>query len=45
MANHMSRVPWHKVVKLRDDLRSGEHALSKGAPDLYDVARGRGRSV
>jgi len=37
--------PWHKVVKLRDDLRSGELALSIFAADLYDVAMGRGRSV
>ena len=38
-------IPWHKVVKLRDDLRSGELALSIFAADLYDVAMGRGRSV
>jgi hypothetical protein len=37
--------PWHKVVTLRDDLRSGQLALSTFAADLYDVAMGRGRSV
>ena len=37
--------PWHKVVKLRDDLRSGDLALSIFAADLYDVAIGKGRSV
>ena len=37
--------PWHKVVQLREDLRSGELTLSIFAADLYDVAMGRGRSV
>jgi hypothetical protein len=37
--------PWHKVVTLRDDLRSGQLTLSTFAADLYDVAMGRGRSV
>jgi len=41
----LTYTPWHKVVKLRDDLRSGELALSIFAADLYDVAMGRGRSV
>lgn len=36
---------WHQVVKLRDDLRSGDLALSIFAADLYDVAMGTGRSV
>jgi len=40
-----SYTPWHQVVRLRDDLRSGELALSSFAADLYDVAMGRGRSV
>lgn len=29
--------PWHEVVKLRDDLRSGELPLHMFAADLYDV--------
>ena len=37
--------PWHKVVRLRDDLRSGDLALSIFAADLYDVAMGQGRPV
>lgn len=37
--------PWHQVVTLRDDLRSGDLALSIFAADLYDVAMNRGRSV
>ncbi len=37
--------PWHQVVKLRDDLRSGDLALSIFAADLYDVAMGMGRPV
>lgn len=35
--------PWHKVVKLREDLRSGELSLSMFAADLDDVAMQRGR--
>lgn len=37
--------PWHQVVALRDDLRSGDLALSIFAADLYDVAMGKGRTV
>ena len=35
--------PWHKVVKLRDDLRSGELTLSMFAADLYDVMMQSGK--
>jgi hypothetical protein len=44
MSKH-TYTPWHKVVALRDDLRSGELSLSMFAADLYDVAVGRGPSV
>jgi len=37
--------PWHKVVELKDDLRSGELSLAQFAADLYDVAMGRGPSL
>jgi len=38
--------PWHKVVELRKDLRSGELPLHMFAADLYDVMMQRGqRSV
>ncbi|OGP58960.1 MAG: hypothetical protein A2162_03465 [Deltaproteobacteria bacterium RBG_13_52_11b] len=37
--------PWHKVVALRDDLKSGELALSMFAADLYDVMMGRAKAV
>src|SRR3954466_14268544 len=37
--------PWHKVVQLRDDLRSGELSLAVFAADLYDVAMGKARKV
>lgn len=30
--------PWHEVVKLRDDVRTGDLSLSVFAADLYDVA-------
>lgn len=33
--------PWHQVVTLRDDLRTGELSLSQFAADLDDVVRGR----
>ena len=37
--------PWHNVVKLRDDLRSGELSLAVFAADLYDVVMGKARPV
>ncbi len=39
----LSWTPWHKVVTLRDGLRSGELSLSIFAADLYDVAMQQGR--
>ncbi len=35
--------PWHRVVALRDDVRTGELSLSLFAADLYDVAMQVGR--
>jgi hypothetical protein len=35
--------PWHKVVTLREDVRTGELALNEFAADLYDVASRSGR--
>ena len=35
--------PWHDVVKLRDDLRSGELPLHMFAADLYEVMMQRGK--
>ena len=35
--------PWHEVVKLRDDLRSGELPLHMFAADLYEVLMQRGK--
>lgn len=37
--------PWHQVVELRDDIRSGELSLAIFAADLYDVVMGRARPV
>lgn len=37
--------PWHEVVKLRDDVKSGELSLSIFAADLYDVIMNRGPEV
>src|SRR5436189_4969862 len=36
--NKPAWTPWHKVVRLRDDVRSGELSLSLFAADLYEVA-------
>jgi len=46
MANGKTQwTPWHKVVKLREDVRSGELSLSVFAADLYEVKMGTGRKV
>lgn len=38
-------VPWHKVVTIRDDLKTGELSLAVFAADLYDVTMGKARPV
>ncbi len=35
--------PWHEVVKLRDDLKSGDLSLQMFAADLYEVLMQRGK--
>jgi hypothetical protein len=35
--------PWHEVVALRDDLKSGELSLQMFAADLYEVLMRRGK--
>ncbi len=42
MTQRTSWKPWHEVVELRDDLRSGELSLAIFAADLYDVVMQRG---
>jgi len=37
--------PWHEVVALREDLKTGELSLSLFAADLYDVVMGKARPV
>lgn len=37
--------PWHRVVKIRPDLKSGELSLNIFAADLYDVAMGKAKPV
>lgn len=34
--------PWHQVVKLREDVRTGELSLADFAADLYDVVMQKG---
>jgi uncharacterized protein len=44
----MSRLawkPWHEVVQLRNELKTGELSLSIFAADLYDVVMGRARPI
>ena len=37
--------PWHKALRLRDAVRSGELSLAIFAADLYDVIMGKARPV
>ena len=42
MAIKSSHRPWHEIVQLRDDLRTGELSLAIFAADLYDVVMQKG---
>ena len=37
--------PWHQVVEVRGDLKSGESSLAIFAADLYDVMMGRALTI
>jgi len=37
--------PWHQIVQLRDDLKSGELSLAFFAADLYDVIMGKAKPI
>lgn len=41
--NKLPWKPWHEVVKLREDLRSGELPMHMFAADLYEVMMQRGK--
>ena len=43
MAQRPALRPWHEVVKLRGDLKSGELSLAVFAADLYDVVMQKGQ--
>lgn len=43
MASKLSWTPWHKVVALRDDVRTSELSLASFAADLYDVVMQAGK--
>ena len=43
MAQRPTAKPWHGVVQLRDDLKTGELSLAIFAADLYDVVMQRGQ--
>ena len=42
MAKHRIK-PWHQVVRLKDELRSGALSLAEFAADLHEVTLGEGR--
>ena len=43
MAKQTALKPWHEVVELREDLKSGDLSLAVFAADLYDVVMQRGQ--
>ena len=43
MTTKPSYKSWHKVVQLRDDLKTGELSLAVFAADLYDVIMQKGQ--
>ena len=43
MAQRPAQRPWHEVVRLRGDLKSGELSLAIFAADLHDVMMQKGR--
>ena len=43
MAQRHAQKPWHEVVRLRGDLKSGELSLAVFAADLYDVVMQKGQ--
>ena len=43
MAKRSQLKPWHEVVQLRDDVKTGELSLSIFAADLYDVVMQKGQ--
>ena len=42
MPQKLPWTPWHRVVKLREDVRTGELSLADFAADLHDVMMQRG---
>ena len=43
MADHRRPAPWHEVVRLKEELRSGELSLAEFAADLHEVTLARGQ--
>jgi len=43
MTRKLPHKPWHEVVQLRDDLKTGELSLAVFAADLYDVVMQKGQ--
>ena len=45
MASKAKWAAWHQVVKVREDVRSGDLAMNTFAADLYDVVMGTAKPV
>ena len=43
MTRNTRSKPWHEVVRLKEELRSGELALAEFAADLHEVTLAEGR--
>ena len=43
MANQRRPAPWHKIVRLKEELRTGELSLAEFAADLHEVTLARGQ--
>ena len=43
MNGNMTSKPWHEVVRLKEELRSGELSLAEFAADLHEVTLARGQ--
>ena len=43
MTKKRGPAPWHEVVRLKEELRSGELSLAEFAADLHEVTLARGQ--
>ena len=43
MSSATRSTPWHEIVRLKEELRSGELSLAEFAADLHEVTLARGQ--